>query len=72
MRCVGEYLKLSCYSSAETKTTIGIANLPHEVQAISIRWILPGGSRKIMKKSTTKAGVPAEIRTKHLLNESAN
>jgi hypothetical protein len=61
---------LSCYSSAETKTTIGIANLPDEVQAILIRWILPGGSMKTMKKSTTKSGVPAGIRTKHVLNES--
>jgi hypothetical protein len=53
------YLKLPRYSSGETKTTIGIANLPAEVQEILIRWILPGRSRKSMKKSTTKAGVPA-------------
>jgi hypothetical protein len=54
----------------ETKTPIHIANLPDEVQAVLIGWILPGGSRKTMRKLTTEAGVPAEIRPEHLFNET--
>jgi hypothetical protein len=34
-----EYLKSSCYSSGETEVTIGMVNIPGEIQAIQFRWI---------------------------------
>jgi hypothetical protein len=40
MRTVIDYLKLRCYSFEDNETITGIANLPDEVQATLISWIL--------------------------------